>query len=436
MNNRDNNNRNEENRFFDEEIETYTDTSDEEFEPYTDETLDEWLSDTSPKAHSKTSPHPTDGTSQKSHASQNLSSSEQFKIMLVFLIFACLVFAVVYLFSPHGSNSANTTPLQNESSAEPTQPSQPEQISRESSALTPEPSQESQSSQISENSEPFQESQSSQVSENSEPSVSYNYITKNSDETHQGDLILVNKYNECRTDGENTVSIYEHKTNTYVVVNAITTVNYSIMEPLNNMMDDFYDVQGTTDVMVTSAYRSYGTQVTLFNREVETRGSEEAAEKWVARPGCSEHQTGLVIDLDLNNKSGAGGIEYNGMGVYKWLNQNCQYYGFIIRYPEDKEDITNISYEPWHFRYVGAPHAIYMSQNNLCLEEYIELLHNHSIDNPLKITHEDNEWLVYSVAAYGDTVDVPVPKNKEYTISGDNCGNFIVCCSNDTTEDE
>lgn len=421
MNNRDKNNRNEENRFFsNEEIETHTDTSNEEFEPYTDEMLDAWLPDTS-KNQSK-APSPTSNrTTQKTHASQDLSSVEQFKIMVVFLIFACLVFAVVYLFSPHNSNSANTTPLQGEVSTEPTQPSQ-----LEPSSQIP---QESYQSPVDSSQEPLE----SQISEVPAPSTSYDYITKASEETHYGDLILVNRYHECKTDGEDTVSIYEYKTNTYIVVNAITTVNRSIMEPLNNMMDDFHDVQGATDVMVTSAYRSYNTQVTLFNREVESRGSEEAAEKWVARPGCSEHQTGLVIDFDLSNKTGTGGIEYNGTGVYEWINQNCQYYGFIIRYPEDKESITGISYEPWHFRYVGVPHAIYMKQHNLCLEEYIELLHTHSLDNPLKITYEDKEWFVYSVAAYGDTVDIPVPKENEYTISGDNCGNFIVCYSNNTT---
>ena len=67
-------------------------------------------------------------------------------------------------------------------------------------------------------------------------------------------------------------------------------------------------------------------------------------------------------------------LDYTGTGECSWLNQNCYQYGFVVRFPEDKEELTGIDYEPWHFRYVGIPHAYMMTKNNLCLEEYISFL--------------------------------------------------------------
>jgi D-alanyl-D-alanine carboxypeptidase len=86
----------------------------------------------------------------------------------------------------------------------------------------------------------------------------------------------------------------------------------------------------------------------------------------VAIPGTSEHQLGLGVDIN------ADGVNSAGYEVYDWLEAHCWEYGFILRYPEDKTDITGISNEPWHFRYVGQEAAEYIMSNGLCLEEYLE----------------------------------------------------------------
>ena len=93
--------------------------------------------------------------------------------------------------------------------------------------------------------------------------------------------------------------------------------------------------------------------------------AEEVAEQSVARAGHSEHETGLAIDLN-------GVLEtFADTEAYRWLQRHAYEYGFVLRYPEGKEEITGIRFEPWHFRYVGKEHARKMRLLNLCLEEYI-----------------------------------------------------------------
>ena len=124
-------------------------------------------------------------------------------------------------------------------------------------------------------------------------------------------------------------------------------------------------------VFLSSGYRGYEEQQYLFNRKVEQYGEEQAA-TIVSRPGTSEHQTGLACDItdeyyELKNES------LENTALYQWMSRHCQEYGFIVRYPKDKEEITGIIYEPWHFRYVGVEAATYMVEHNLCLEEFVAL---------------------------------------------------------------
>lgn len=116
-----------------------------------------------------------------------------------------------------------------------------------------------------------------------------------------------------------------------------------------------------------SGYRSYKSQVETYNQRVERVGRGEA-DKYVASPGHSEHQTGLAIDI--TNKAGGGNFGKSKEG--KWLKSNADKFGFIIRYPKEKERITGYNYEPWHIRYVGKKAANEIKSKNLVLEEYLE----------------------------------------------------------------
>lgn len=122
---------------------------------------------------------------------------------------------------------------------------------------------------------------------------------------------------------------------------------------------------------VKSAYRNYQTQKTMFNNRLDSIGHNDGV---LAYPGSSDHQTGLGVDV-LNYawtlKEGMT-KEFGKTQEAKWLAAHCYEYGYILRYMEDKEDITGIMYEPWHFRYVGIEAATYIMSNHLSLEEFTQ----------------------------------------------------------------
>lgn len=113
-----------------------------------------------------------------------------------------------------------------------------------------------------------------------------------------------------------------------------------------------------------SSYRSYKDQTKTYNNYLKSSG-QVYADGRAARPGHSEHQTGLAFDI------GQGKISFGETSAGKWLEENCYKYGFIIRYPKYKEAITGYNYEPWHIRYVGQKVATEIMQKNLTLEEYL-----------------------------------------------------------------
>lgn len=122
---------------------------------------------------------------------------------------------------------------------------------------------------------------------------------------------------------------------------------------------------------LSSAYRDYNTQKYLYDVKVSEYG-EEIAKTIVAPPGTSEHQLGLAADMtDKYYRYKDESLE--DTELFKWMSANCAQYGFIVRYPKDKTDITGTMYEPWHFRYVGVEAAEYIMERGLCLEEFLEL---------------------------------------------------------------
>ncbi len=134
---------------------------------------------------------------------------------------------------------------------------------------------------------------------------------------------------------------------------------------------------GFDDVSVTSAYRSYSYQEQIFNQYLAQNNYDyEKVASFSNPPGSSEHQTGLCVDMhNLPSASAAFANE----AAYTWLRENCWKFGFILRYPQDKTEITGITFEPWHYRYVGRYHAQRMYQSNMCLEEYVAYLNGQSV---------------------------------------------------------
>lgn len=138
---------------------------------------------------------------------------------------------------------------------------------------------------------------------------------------------------------------------------------------------------GIRDVFVTSAYRTYAYQEWLFHYYIEDEMakdpslSREQAKKLVlvysAAPGTSEHQSGLSVDL-MTNTMRELDESFATYPVYDWLTENAWKFGFVLRFPKDKTDITGYQYEPWHYRFVGRDAAYQMWKDGLCLEEFLE----------------------------------------------------------------
>ena len=120
-------------------------------------------------------------------------------------------------------------------------------------------------------------------------------------------------------------------------------------------------------LMINSSYRSYEDQEIVYNNYKNSSG-ERFADSIAARPGSSEHQTGLA--LDIFSKTNTNKNTFSQTDEAKWLKENAHNFGFILRYPEDKVDITGYSFESWHYRYVGKDIATYIYENDITYEEY------------------------------------------------------------------
>lgn len=172
-------------------------------------------------------------------------------------------------------------------------------------------------------------------------------------------LILVNKWNK----------IPDNYNVELVEVPGGEKVDKRIYEPLMQMLNDAKESNWDKEPIVVAGYRTNEKQTELYEERIEEYkkdgySEQEAiteAEKWVSVPGYSEHQIGLAVDIN--------GATYD---LYFWLQENSYKYGFIFRYPGNKTDITGISEEVWHYRYVGKEVAKEIHDKGICLEEYLE----------------------------------------------------------------
>lgn len=168
--------------------------------------------------------------------------------------------------------------------------------------------------------------------------------------------------------------------------------------------------KGFTDLIIISGYRSYEEQKELYEESID--------KDFVQTPGSSEHNMGIAIDFIAK---GVLDEDLDKTLEGQWLKDSASQFGFILRYPDNKKNITNINYEPWHFRYVGKPHSDIIKSKKLVLEEYLDLLRKKET-----ITYKDDEneyWIYYVKEKNGKVL---VPKTEEYEISSDNSGGYII----------
>lgn len=247
------------------------------------------------------------------------------------------------------------------------------------------------------------------------------------DQIKSGNLINVNTSYEFvfpESANPSLISVMENKNSSYAVSNANILLDATVIKQLNTMMEAFSSETGLSNVELKQGYRTKEYQQELYDSGTS-----------VVAPGFTEHHTGLAFNISIINGGDYKKYDYNDLPSddYKWILDNCAKYGFVPRYTLDKETVTGCEAESDHFRYVGVPHAYYMTQNNLCLEEYLEFLKEYTFDSPLQFTceYDSKNYVIYYTAAsvavgVSDQTKVYIPTNAEYTVSGDNIGGFIV----------
>lgn len=217
------------------------------------------------------------------------------------------------------------------------------------------------------------------VSQNTSVSSSENSSTTSVIDKSELDkwyMKLVNPDNSVTTDFIDSVQLAE-------ISASYTSGSQSSKYLDSRIVDAFEDMcraaeKDNIKLWAVSAYRTYSYQQGLYNRRVERCQNEglslEAAKKKaatiVALPGTSEHHLGLAVDIISVEES------FENTKEFKWLSENAADFGFILRYPKDKQSITKIIYEPWHYRYVGVEHAKMMNELGMCFEEYVEYIAN------------------------------------------------------------
>lgn len=242
------------------------------------------------------------------------------------------------------------------------------------------------------------------------------------DDIYKGDLVLVNAEYEYKflTDDIDVVTLVGNRNDYYSSGDYVTSLDRAVLHQLNAMIEAFAVANNleTTDIFVQDGYRTYEEQVDRHNT-----GKSRTFEA-----GHTDYHTGRTFDMFYNDsESGTGVAYFSAKGNYEWFAENAGNYGFIVRFPEDKQEITGEKPRAYTYRYVGIPHAVYINSNNLCMEEYIEELKSHTIDNPLEIIADGRNYSVYYTAAeISDVNEILVPSNKMYTVSGNNADGFIV----------
>lgn len=187
-------------------------------------------------------------------------------------------------------------------------------------------------------------------------------------------------------------------------------------------------IDGWHSIVPVSGWRSHEEQQRIWDDTLSESG-EEYTRTFVAVPGHSEHETGLAIDLGIRSESIdfiCPDFPYDGIcGSFRRLAAG---YGFVERYPAGKEPVTGIGHEPWHFRYVGVPHACIMTEHGFTLEEYIDFLRDYPHgQNPYFYSRDGLEFSIsYRRAAPKGSTILTLPEHKPYSVSGNNADGYII----------
>ncbi|MFJ7993268.1 VanY-A/VanY-F/VanY-M family D-Ala-D-Ala carboxypeptidase [Peribacillus frigoritolerans] len=236
------------------------------------------------------------------------------------------------------------------------------------------------------------------------------------EQIHQGNLLLVNSEYAVEQAGiqSDIISLFTHKELNagYQLLNNEIKLSEEIAEKFSEMMAAAEE-DGVSNFLISSGYRDFDEQSGLY---------KEMGADYALPAGHSEHNLGLALDI------GSTQMKMKEAPEGEWIEENAWKNGFILRYPANKTDITGIQYEPWHIRYVGLPHSAIMQGMNLALEEYLDYLKE---EKSISISVKGKKYTIsYYPISQNETIEVEVPANEQYEISGDNMDGVIVTTLN------
>ncbi|MGG6360921.1 VanY-A/VanY-F/VanY-M family D-Ala-D-Ala carboxypeptidase [Peribacillus frigoritolerans] len=236
------------------------------------------------------------------------------------------------------------------------------------------------------------------------------------EQIHQGNLLLVNSEYAVEQAGiqSDIINLFTHKglTAGYQLPNNAIKLSEEIAEKFSEMIAAAEE-DGVSNFLISSGYRDFDEQNRLY---------KEMGAAYALPAGHSEHNLGLALDV------GSTQMKMKEAPEGEWIEENAWKNGFILRYPANKTDITGIQYEPWHIRYVGLPHSAIMQEMNLALEEYLDYLIE---EKSISISVEGKKYTIsYYPISQNGTIEVEVPANEQYEISGNNLDGVIVTTLN------
>lgn len=236
---------------------------------------------------------------------------------------------------------------------------------------------------------------------------------------HAGELILVNEQYAYWEKGTvySLVPVSEENDHVLLLRRPVAL--------LSKLMDE---LNGWAQITAVSGWRSRGEQEEIFAKSLRENGAI-FTEQFVAKPGHSEHQTGLAIDLGQKQRNlDFIRPDFPYYGICQMFREKAAHFGFIERYPAGKEKSTGIAHEPWHFRYVGTPHATVMTQLGLTLEEYHVFLKQFQYGTNFFTYHRGDRQIAisYLEAIKGGDTCIEVNVDDPYSVSGNNVDGFII----------
>lgn len=255
--------------------------------------------------------------------------------------------------------------------------------------------------------------------------VKHTTVRVSRSEMYEGHLVLVNQANPLRQTITSDKLMPIGSNATIRELQTGMLLEKTCLQHLIALLDD---CEGMNDIVAVSGFRTKEEQEHIYDTSLIENGAEYTA-CYVALPGQSEHQTGLAIDVGkVANQVDFIAPNFPDSGIYKTFKALAAEHGFIQRYKAGKESLTNISCEPWHFRYVGYPHAGIMEQHDLCLEEYIDFVQKFTYAGEHLITDTASirTQVYYVPAEDGAYTTVPIVNCDLYRISGNNRDGFIV----------